>query len=70
MKLTEQSKEQLAKKYPLWVLSETSIQKLLDLEVDSEVLCQELTRLGNMSGRIGVSYRDLRLLLQEQELPD
>ncbi len=46
------------------------IQGLKELEVDSLVLQRELIKLVNFSGRIDVSFRDLRLSLQEQELLD
>ncbi len=55
---------------PHLALSETTIQDLLALEVDTQVLYQELTKLADLSGRIGDSFRRLRLSAQEQELPD
>jgi len=42
-------------------------QIFLDMEVDLAVLSRELSELADMSGRIGDSCRDLRLLLQEQD---
>ncbi len=45
-----------------------STQDWLALELDLVVLCKELIRLGNFSGRIADSFRDQRLSEQEQEL--
>ncbi len=55
---------------PHLVLSATTIQDLLALEVDTQVLFQELSKLVALSGRIGDTFRRLRLSEQEQELPD
>ncbi len=51
-------------------IPDTLIQELLALEVDTEVLYKELIRLADLSGRIGDSFRVLRLSVLEQELPD
>lgn len=67
---TEFTKEVLVKTSPQLVLSEITIQRLLDLEVDTLVLYQELTKLVGICSRIGGSFRDLRLSASEQELVD
>ncbi len=64
------AKEHLVKTSHPWVLSETSFQKLLELEVDLAVLSKELTKLVDFSTRIGDTFRGLRLSQQEQELLD
>ncbi len=51
-------------------ISETLVQECLALEVDTRVLYQELSKLVALSGRIGDSFRALRLLVQEQEFLD
>ncbi len=50
-----------------WVLSETSCQELLSLEVDMVVLSKELTRLEDMCIRIGNSLHELRVSVSEQD---
>ncbi len=57
------------KKYQASVPSKVTNQRLLDLEVDLVVLCQELIKLADFSGRTRDTLRDLRLLGLEQELP-
>ncbi len=61
---------QSEKKSQVSVHFEVINQRLLDLEVDLQVLRKELTRLDSFSGRIGNGLRDLRLSLSEQELLD
>lgn len=43
-----------------WVLSRTTFQELLSLEVDTVVLCRELTKLVDLSTRIVSSLHALR----------
>ncbi len=60
---------QSAKIFQQWDLSETSLQRLFELEVDSVVLSRELTKLVDMSIRIVGSLRELRSSQLEQESP-
>jgi len=56
--------------YQRWDHSKITFQTLTDLEVELAVLSRELTRLEGLSTRIVSSLHELRLSLQEQELPD
>ncbi len=64
------SPDQWVKTFRPWDLLETSVQNLLELEVELAVLSAELSTLANGLSRIDESCRGLRLSLQEQELPD
>lgn len=58
--------EELERISQQWVVNSDLIQSFLDLEVDLVVLSRELTRLGDMSTRIGTGIRKLRVQGQEQ----
>ncbi len=60
---------QLEKTSRQWVLSDSSIQDCLDMEVDMVVLRKELFDLAGLSERIIERLRALRLLESELPLP-